>query len=134
MEKMLAQVEEVSDHDDKYLKVRSCAPRCRFYSSNDCNDYLSITQASSNMTLSERRRSRGKNDLRYDPTGDMDECSSTVHIAQISYNEAIHVADTQIKRLNQTIKKIDELSDRAERVSSSSRAIEQKYQTLKAIV
>lgn len=50
---------------------------------------MSKQSHASTMSISDRRRERGKDDLRYDPTDELDECMSEAHLAELSFHEAM---------------------------------------------
>jgi len=50
---------------------------------------MSKQSYASTMSISDRRRERGKDDLRYDPTDELDECMSEAHLAELSFHEAM---------------------------------------------
>lgn len=95
---------------------------------------MSKQSHASTLSISERRRDRGKDDLRYDPTEDLDECMSEAHMAELSFHEAMSSADYQMDKLNFTMKKCHQIGLIASRIKNSSGVVDRKMKELSSIL
>lgn len=124
MVKIFDQIDEEMPEDD-INKMTLQPTKFDFLCVENDFDLKSMSQRTSisQKSVSDQRKERGKAEALYDPTVDLIECWSEAHFAQISYNEALQVANKEIEKLDQTIDKIRKIEVQAVDLCDSSRNI-----------